>query len=231
MEHFLEQLTNPVNAVGHLNYILVILSVSMRSMRWLRIFAMASGLTGVFYYGFLVSDDISAMWEFIFTMVNAVQFAIMLMAGRRKSRDEDERLLVETVMPMLDGNLRSRMLKLAQWETHQPGDVLIEEGQATPRLVFIARGAASVEKSGAIVGVCGPADFLGEMSFLTGRPASATVRVANEIRCCFFDPALLKVASQKHPGIRQALEFSFNRNLVGKLERMNEANRSVVDSI
>ena len=225
MDNFLEQLANPINAVGHLNYILVILSVSMTNMRWLRIFAMASGIVGVIYYGFLVSDGISAMWEFVFTMVNAIQLAIVLMAGRRKSRDEDEALFVETVMPTLDGNLRARMLKLARWETREPGQVLIEEGQTSPQLVFIARGAASVEKAGAIVGVCGPGDFLGEMSFLTGRPASATVRVANEIRCCVYDPAILKAVTKKNPGIRQALELSFNRNLVGKLERMNDANR------
>ncbi len=76
-----------------------------------------------------------------------------------------------------------------------------------------------------IVGVCGPGDFLGEMSFLTGKPASATVRVANETRCCVFDPGVLKVLIEKNPAIRQTLEYSFNRNLVGKLERMNEANR------
>jgi len=69
------------------------------------------------------------------------------------------------------------------------------------------------------------------MSFLTGRPASATVRVANEIRCCVFDAGVLKALTQKNPGIRQALEFSFNRNLVGKLERMNESNRERVAAI
>ncbi len=75
---------NPQNAFGHINYILVILSVSMSSMRWLRIFAIASGLTGILYYGFIVSDEISAMWEAIFTLVNVVQLAIILLAGRRR---------------------------------------------------------------------------------------------------------------------------------------------------
>ena len=61
MDEFFTNLTNPINAVGHLNYILVILSVSMSNMRWLRVFAIASGIIGVIYYGFIVSDDISAM--------------------------------------------------------------------------------------------------------------------------------------------------------------------------
>jgi CRP-like cAMP-binding protein len=225
MEQLVEQLTNPIAAVGHLNYMLVILSVSMSSMRWLRVFAICSGMVGVFYYGFLISDNISAAWEGIFAAVNAVQLAIVLLAGRRRKFSEDEELFIRTVMPTLEGNLRARVLKLARWQTREPEAVLVEEGQAKPQLVFIASGAASVEKSGTLVGVCGPGDFLGEMSFLTGRPASATVRVANEIRCCVFDPGVLKALTQKNPGIRQALEFSFNRNLVGKLERMNESNR------
>jgi len=129
-------------------------------------------------------------------------------------------------MPTLDGNLRARLLKMARWQTREPGEVLVEEGETSPQLVFIARGAATIEKGDALVGVCGPGDFLGEMSFLTGRPASATVRVANEIRCCVYDPDKLKLMARKAPAIRQALEYSFNRNLVGKLERMNEANRS-----
>jgi hypothetical protein len=237
MQHFIEQMTNPISAVGHLNYILVILSVSMTNMRWLRIFGMAGGIVGVIYYGFLVSDGISAMWEAIFAAVNGLQLAIMAAAGRHRARDDDERLFVETVIPTLDGTLRSRMLKLARWETLQPDAVLIEEGQLLPQLVFIAQGAASIEKAGGIVGVCGRGDFLGEMSFLTGRPASATVRVTNEIRCCLFDPTPLKALSLRNPAIRQALELSFNRNLVGKLERMNEAsrmlaaNRAVKDAI
>ncbi|APH73350.1 cyclic nucleotide-binding domain-containing protein [Aquibium oceanicum] len=228
MEQLFEQFSDPSKFVGHINYILVILSVSMSSMRWLRIFAIASGITGVLYYGFMVSDLISATWEFIFTTVNAIQLAIVLLAGRRRRHSDDERLFIETVMPTLEGNLRARMLKLARWETKEPGEVLIAEGEAAPLLVFIARGAASVEKNGKIVGVCGPGDFLGEMSFLSGKPASATVRVSNEIRCCVYEPAVLRALLQRNPQIKQALEFSFNRNLVGKLDRMNESKHATV---
>src|SRR5690606_22597858 len=119
---------------------------------------------------------------------------------------------------------RHRLLKLADWQVREPGDVLMEQDQERPNLTFIASGAASIERDQALVGVCGPGDFLGEMSFLTGRPASATVRVANETRCCTFDVAALKALLDRNPGLRQALEEGFNRNLVGKLERMNAAN-------
>lgn len=228
MDEFLEQFSDPSKFVGHINYILVILSVSMSNMRWLRIFAIASGITGVIYYGFMIDDLISATWEFIFTGVNAIQLTLVLLASRSRRMSDDEKLFIETVMPTLEGNLRARMLKLARWETKEPGEVLIEEGEAAPQLVFIARGAASVEKGDKLIGVCGPGDFLGEMSFLSGKPASATVRVSNEIRCCVYEPAELRALLQRNPPIRQALELSFNRNLVGKLDRMNETRHASV---
>ena len=179
MDLLIQQLTNPISAVGHLNYVLVILSVSMSSMRWLRVFAIASGMVGIFYYGFLIADNISAVWEGIFAAVNAVQLAIVLLASRRKKHSEEEEFFVSTVMPTLEGNLKARVLKLARWQTREPEAVLMEEGEERPQLVFVVSGAASVEKSGTLVGVCGPGDFLGEMSFLSGRPASARPE-----RCC-----------------------------------------------
>ena len=82
------------------------------------------------------------------------------------------------------------MLKRARWTTREPGDVLVTEGEVSPHSWSSSRAARRASRrAGKIVGVCGPGDFLGEMSFLTGRPASATVRVANEIRCCVYDPA------------------------------------------
>ena len=38
----------------------------------------------------------------------------------------------------------------------------------------------------------------------------------------------LRALLQRNPPIRQALELSFNRNLVGKLDRMNETRHATV---
>ncbi len=46
--------------------------------------AIASGITGVSYYGCIVSDEISAMWETIFSSVNVIPPAIILLASRRR---------------------------------------------------------------------------------------------------------------------------------------------------
>lgn len=226
MEEFWRDLASPEYAYGHLTYILGILAVAMRSMRWLRIFFVASGLVGLYYYGFVMSDKVSTMWEFMFVAVNVVQLALIFILGRRQAVDEHERFFIANVAPLLDEAQRRKLMKIAIWHNHAPGDLLMEEGEERPRLIYLTRGAASIERGGSLIGVCGAGDFLGEMSFLTGKPASATVRVANEARCCVFDAGVLRALLDRNPEILQTLENSFNRNLVGKLERMNEARQS-----
>jgi len=224
MDDTWDYLTGPQVILGHLSYLLAVIAVSMSSMRWLRVFAIASGLSGAIYYGAIMADKVSFTWEVVFTAVNIVQLSIILLAGRFRTHNVDEKLLIGTVLPDLERSQRHKLLKLGKWRMFKPGDVLMEQGQERPNLVFITSGAASIERDDTLIGVCGAGDFLGEMSFLTGRPASATVRVANETRCCSFDVAALKALLAKNADLRQALEEGFNRNLVGKLERMSAAN-------
>jgi len=224
MDDAWDDIASPQVILGHLSYLLAVLAVSMSSMRWLRIFAIASGLSGAIYYGAIMADRVSFTWEVIFTAVNVVQLSIILFAGRFRTHNVDEKLLIGTVLPDLERSQRHKLLKLGKWRMLKPGHVLMEQGQVRPDLVFIASGAASIERDDTLIGVCGAGDFLGEMSFLTGRPASATVRVATETRCCSFDAAALKALLAKNADLRQALEEGFNRNLVGKLERMSAAN-------
>ena len=91
--------------------------------------------------------------------------------------------------------------------------------------MFIADGVAQIEKSGRIVGACGPGDFVGEMSFVSGSPASATAVTARPTRYLAFDQQRLRAAIEADGDLRQAIDASFNHNLVGKLAKANAASR------
>ena len=67
---------------------------------------------------------------------------------------------------------------LAEPRTLQPGEVLISEGESPPGLYIIIRGLFDVLVGGPkpiSVVKRGPGELLGEVSFLTGEPANATV--------------------------------------------------------
>jgi CRP-like cAMP-binding protein len=88
--------------------------------------------------------------------------------------------------------------------------------------MFIADGVVQIERGGQIVAVCGPGDFLGEMSFLTGSPATATAVVVKPLRYLGFDQARLRQALDADSDLKQAMDASFNRNLVGKLAKSGQ---------
>jgi CRP-like cAMP-binding protein len=189
-------------------------------MRPLRLLAMASGVV-VLAASLLMSNLIAAGIALVMLILNAVQLSRLGGIGNSGDFTDDEKLMHDTVLPSLDTIEARRLMAQGEWRTALQGAELMQENQRMPELVYVARGAAVVEMGGKLVGVCGPGDFLGEMSFMSGQPASATVRVANKTSYCAFDRAQLSGFLDDNPELRSALEASFNRNLAGKLVRMN----------
>jgi CRP-like cAMP-binding protein len=100
-------------------------------------------------------------------------------------------------------------------------EVLVREGEVVKDLLYVASGVARIESAGRIIAVCGPGDYLGEMSFLSGEPATATVVASRPMRVLAFDQQRLHVAVASDAAIHRAMEAGLNRNLVGKLVRAN----------
>lgn len=72
----------------------------------------------------------------------------------------------------------NNLLALAQPRTIESREVLITEGEASPGLYIITRGLFDVFVGGqksVSIGKRGPGELLGEVSFITGEPANATV--------------------------------------------------------
>ena len=88
-------------------------------------------------------------------------------------------------------------------------------------LYYLVSGVATIEKDGTVIAACGPGDYVGEMSFVSGHPASATARAVKKMKVLAFDQAKLRSVIASDSGIRRAMEASLNLNLVGKLTRAN----------
>jgi CRP-like cAMP-binding protein len=112
-----------------------------------------------------------------------------------------------------------RLMQLARWRNVEAGTVLLTEGQPITELFFVTDGAARIEKNGALVAICSRGDFVGEMGFVSGSRATATVVADRPMKLASFDAAVLKSRLADDNNLRHALEASFNRNLIGKLSR------------
>ena len=219
----LADFANPHNLAGHLAYILIIVSMLMRSMRWLRFFAILSGLVALGYFAVTRTDYVSAFWEFTFVAVNVVQIALLWMESRAGQFTPDQAAFIENGLLGLRPARSAKLLRISTVETVPPGVRLLTEGEVPDRLVYVVSGKLDVTRAGIRVGVCTTGDYVGEMAFLSHGPANADVDTASDCTLFIFHRPQLDKLTRGHDDIRLAIQAGISRNLLAKINRMNES--------
>lgn len=219
MSDLLAELTDPTTLLIHIPYALLVISMMMNDMGWLRALAIAAGLIRILNRSLIDIDPAIALWETAFVLVNVVQLSILWYYAKRHRFSDEEKRLLDTMPADIDRRTVRRLLRMASHETVEPGTRLTVAGEPVKRLAFLTDGVAQVERDGSIIAVCGPGDFVGEMSFATRGPASATVVCARPTSFFAFDQDELRHAIAKDSGMRRALDAGFSQNLAGKLAR------------
>lgn len=222
MQDFWLAFLDPRNLFAHASYILLITSMMMRSMRLLRILALGSGLAAMAHFIFQTRDFASLAWEIGFVSANLFQLGLLWVRARSDAFDHDAITLTRDVLRLSDPGAQRAVLAHVTWSQVEEGTLLIEYGDPAPPLIYVASGAASIERGETIIGVCGEGDFLGEMSLVSGGGASATVRAGTAMRLATFDRAALERLMQTSPEIAAGFTGAVGRGLAVKIDRMND---------
>lgn len=67
------------------------------------------------------------------------------------------------------------------------GQVLMRQGSPGRELIVLAQGEVTVERDGATIAVRRDGDYVGELALVTGRPRTATVTAATDLRALVID--------------------------------------------
>ena len=208
----------------HLTCGLLVVAMLMNSLRTLRIFALAAGISAVGYFAFEGRGGPVLLWAGLFLLVNAVQLSLMHQRRRRLAdMPPEERALLDDILRVEEPAHQRRLVGLLAWRGASAGEVLILQGQRNPPLIYVARGTADIIHEGRLVGVCGEGDFLGDMSMVSGESASATVTATGPMRIALIDRAALLEMGRTIPEVGAAFDRALNRGLVAKIVRMNQA--------
>jgi hypothetical protein len=199
--------------VGNIEYILLVLSMMMTSMIWLRSLAIASGVAGFVYSAWWLHDPVGMFWETAFTSVNVVQLLLIKYRNvTTRFSDLDRELYIRT-FPDLEPYQMRRLLKTGKWITAPPATELTQQGQPVSHLYFLHSGYLEVLVNGVNVGVCDSKSLVGEISFARDQPATATVISRGEISYFAFEKSALRKLMQADPEIGRVVEGSLRRNL------------------
>lgn len=212
---------DPSHFLTHLPYALLVLSMMMSEMVWLRAIAIAAGLIRIVNRAYFDIDAIVVPWEMLFVAVNVGQLLIIWYYQTRHRFSDDEQRLVARIPADVERRTVRKLLRMGRPGTALPDHILTTKNAPVAELVFVFDGIVQIEDEGRIVAVCGAGEFVGEMSFITGGTASATARVVRPISYIAFDQKSLRDAIATDSDLKRALDGILNRDLVGKLVKSN----------
>lgn len=198
--------------------VLYLFSYLVRDIFWLRLLTVVAIATLMVYF-VLQGLWVAFGWNALFLVINLVQIVILWLERRPVQLTPREERLRELVFQSLSPRELQRLVAIGEWQTCQPGDSLIAEGATVDRLRIIFEGEATVTCEGATVATLADGHFIGEMSYLTGEPPSASVAASRETTCIGWQREALESWLDQYPAVRSTLQKIVGTDLAAKLRR------------
>lgn len=213
-------MTNAQMAMLAAGGVLVIVSF-VRNVRVIRGGLALAGLLGL--YSAIETHRPIATWiAALLVVVNVVQLALIFAQRRKVSLSEEESRMAERVLARMNRTAQRQLLDQGVWIEGRPGETLIRQGEPTPHLFYLSEGDARVSRHGHEIATCGPGHFLGEITVLSGLPATATVTLATRARFWCVTAEALTLFLEANPDLRPRLESAFVGDVAEKLRLANE---------
>lgn len=212
---------NRVDIPAHIGFLLMAVSLFLTNIFWLRVFLILSFLFQIVYFS--LSDTplyTGIAYNVVFILINLYRL-VSLQKARRLVDAATGGPLLRAELTGLDDEHIATLIEFGEAFELPKGAPLTVEGEAVDAVYLIQAGRAVVEAGGAKVGSLGPGEFVGEVSFLTGIAATATVRAETDLSVIALDSARLKAAGEADPVLSAAIHAVIGRELARKLAASN----------
>ena len=227
MELSIESMFSPAGLLGNASYILLILSMAMRNMFWLRILAVFSGITGIIYDAFILHDPVGTFWESCFTLVNLVQWIWLSLEKRSLRLNTNEQDLKHKYFKNISDIELKQLFNCSEFITLDVGETLTAQGEKVENLFMLTRGIVEISYENNLISKCTAGDLIGEIGFLTKSAASATATATTTCKAIKFNHEQISVLLKSSPELSITLNNIINRGLAEKLLRQNETNITI----
>lgn len=149
--------------------------------------------------------------------ISVIGLTLRFIRNQKLIFTERERQLASQIIPSLGSTDLRRFLDTGEWVTLPDGAILTRQNEPVDYLYFLHRGGANVVINNATVAQVSDANFVGEITCLTGAPATATVILAGQADCFRIEAPVLRRFMRTNAAIQDQLERSFAADLRRKL--------------
>ena len=194
---------NIATLAGHLAFGLIAFSFLVKDIFWLRIVSIAASLFSVLYNYIIPVEPmwLAINWNFVFIVVNLYHIGVILYEKREVKMDDKNEELYHTLFKEMTPVEYLKISRAAEWVTLKPGMRLITQGMPVPDLYLIYNGTVDVAVDGGWVAQLKDGQFVGEMSFLTEKVATASCIVKYEAQCLVWKQREFKNLLKRNPSL------------------------------
>lgn len=205
------------SAFVHLALLFSVLGYLFRDELYLRGLLLLGTVFYLLYYYFSQS---APLWDAIFSsavifIVNMVFIILILRERYLISMTQEETILYHSLGSFTPGQFR-KIMKIAKWQTRISTRQITTENQNCERLFYILEGEVIINKQGESFSRNGNM-FIGEVGFMLGVPASATVTISNNTNYVEWKNDELSKLFSKNQAIENAFKALFNFDLAKKV--------------
>lgn len=193
----------------------------MRVMWILRVLVIASAFVAIAYDLVWLKDPVGVFWESLLVLVNIVQLSVTYAQNRLEKFNSIESGFVHKAFPGLSNSLKRKILNQGSWVEADEGAELTRAGEPARRLVYIADGEVEIIVNSNVVGRCGNGDFIGELTVLSGEPATGTAITKRRTHYWAIADDELRRLVASNEEISQSVQACFHTNMLSKLIAAN----------
>lgn len=161
----------------------------------------------------LSSAIIQATW-IVISLFGIIRLYII---NRRLRFSDDEMFFLDRAMPDLPKIDARKFLDIALFIDGETGVFLTQQGEPIKHLIYLIDGEAKVFSGGVEVAAISPGNYIGDVTYLLGEPATATVQLGTPAKYLSFEVNNLRKFLDRNAAVRRQLEESAADNLRKKL--------------
>ena len=199
---------NIATIAGHLAFGLIAFSFLVKDILYLRILSILASLFSVFYNFYIPIEPmwLPIGWNIVFVVVNLYHISVIIYEKRPVHMDDKNSEVYETLFKDLTPVEYLKISKAAIWKKFKPEEFLTRQTHLVPDLVLIYNGTVDVLVDGKKVAQLKDGQFVGEMSFLTEKSATATCIVKHPCECLVWKQREFKELLKRNPSLYFTLQ-------------------------
>ena len=207
---------NLANIAWHLAFGLIAFSFLVKDILWLRVVSILASLFSVFYNYVIPANPmwLAINWNIVFVVVNLYHIAVIIYEKRPIKMAPKDKELYETLFKDLSPVEYLKISKVAEWRSFKSGETIIRQNHLVTDLILIYNGTVDVVVGTKKVAELKDGQFVGEMSFLTEKSATATCIVKHDTECLVWKQPEFKELLKRNPALYYTIQSLLSNQLV-----------------